>query len=145
MKVAGFIVLAGAFGLQSLVAAVADFTCSDPFVVRDDAAGVYRLYRTRAGRLLMLWSSAFKGCLQAVSRSASDRLEGPWTHHEVIRYEDSGHGMVFRTFDGRLALALHSPNKPHDGKRLRVFELEDTGDSLRVGRQIGGIFTKGGQ
>ena len=103
------------------------------------------LYRTKTGRLLMLWSSAFKGYLQAVSRSASGRLEGPWTHHEVIRCEDSGHGMAFRTFDGRLALALHSPNRPHAGKRLRVFELEDTGDSLRVGRQIGGIFTKGGQ
>ena len=25
-------------------AAPAEFTCSDPFIVRDDAAGVYRLY-----------------------------------------------------------------------------------------------------
>ena len=100
------------------------------------------LYRTKTGRLLMLWSSAFKGYLQAVSRSESGRLEGPWTHHEVIRYEDSGHGMAFKTFDGRLAIALHSPNTPHSAKRLRIFELEDTGDTLKVGRQIGGVLVK---
>ena len=100
------------------------------------------LFRTKTGRLLMLWSSAFKGYMQAVSRSESGRLEGPWTHHEVIRYEDSGHGMAFRTFDGRLALALHSPNTPHEDKRLRIFELEDTGDSLRLARQIGGLFSQ---
>ena len=97
-------------------------------------------YRTKTGRLLMLWSSAFKGYLQAVSRSESGRLEGPWKHHEVIRYKDSGHGMVFKTFDGRLVIALHSPNKPHEAKRLRIFELEDTGDSLKIGRQVGGLF-----
>lgn len=96
-------------------------------------------YRTKTGRLLMLWSSAFKGYLQAVSRSESGRLAGPWSHHEVIRFEDSGHGMVFKTFDGRLALALHSPNVPHAAKRLRVFALEDTGDTLKVGTQIGGL------
>lgn len=96
-------------------------------------------HRTKTGKLLMLWSSAFRGYLQAVSRSESGRLEGPWTHHELIREKDSGHGMVFKTFDGRLALALHSPNRRHVDKRLRVFELEDTGDMLKVGRQIGGI------
>ena len=99
-------------------------------------------YRTKTGTLLMLWSSAFRGYQQAVSRSESGRLEGPWTHHELIREKDSGHGMVFKTFDGRLALALalHSPNRRHVDKRLRIFELEDTGDMLKVGRQIGGIF-----
>ena len=98
------------------------------------------LYRTKAGQLLMLWSSGLGGYVQAVSRSASGKLAGPWTHHEIIRRKDGGHGMVFTTFDGRLALALHAPNQPHTGKRLRIFELEDTGDSLRVGCQIGGCF-----
>ena len=109
---------------------------------RTDRVGVTDgpfLFRTKTGTLLMLWSSAFKGYLQAVSRSESGRLEGPWTHHEIIRSEDSGHGMVFKTFDGRLALALHSPNV-HRLKRLRIFELEDLGDTLKVGRQIGGKF-----
>lgn len=96
------------------------------------------LYHSRTGALLMLWSSSYKGYVQALSRSASGTLKGPWTHHEIILSGDSGHGMLFRTFDGRLALAVHSPNVPHPRKRLRIFEIEDLGETLKVGRQIGG-------
>ena len=49
--------------------------------------------------------------------------------------------MVFRTFEGTLAIALHSPNHPGVNKRLRIYELEDHGNALRVGRQIGGDFS----
>ena len=38
--------------------------------------------------------------------------------------------MIFKTFDGRLLLAFHQPNGPA-GKRLKLFEIEDTGESLR--------------
>lgn len=102
------------------------------------------LFRTKTGKLLMLWSSAYDGYIQAVSHSESGRLAGPWKKHEIIRRSDSGHGMVFKTFDGRLAIALHSPNTPHLDKRLRVFELEDTGDTLKIGKQIGGIMENTG-
>ena len=80
-----------------------------------------------------------KGYLQVASRSASGKLHGPWIDHKVIYENDSGHGMVFRTFEGTLAIALHSPNHPGPQKRLRIYELEDLGHALRVGRQIGGL------
>ena len=96
------------------------------------------LYRSKTGELFMLWSSARKGYLQVASRSASGKLRGPWVDHTVIYANDSGHGMVFRTFEGTLAIALHSPNHPGPQKRLRIYELEDLGHALRVGRQIGG-------
>jgi hypothetical protein len=97
------------------------------------------LYRSKTGELFMLWSSARKGYLQVASRSVSGKLRGPWVDHTVIYANDSGHGMVFRTFEGTLAIALHSPNHPGPQKRLRIYELEDLGHALRVGRQIGGL------
>ena len=99
------------------------------------------LYRSKTGELFMLWSSARRGYLQIASRSASGKLRGPWTDHTVIYENDSGHGMAFRTFEGTLAIALHSPNHPGVQKRLRIYELEDLGNALRVGRQIGGDFS----
>lgn len=89
------------------------------------------LFRTKTGTLLMLTSSfgETKYCL-GVSRSTTGRLAGPWVHEEKPLYSaDGGHGMIFRTFDHRLVLTLHSPN---DTARCRLFELEDTGDSLRI-------------
>jgi alpha-N-arabinofuranosidase len=99
------------------------------------------LYRSKTGELLMLWSSARNGYLQLVARSETGRLAGPWKKHDVIYSADGGHGMIFKTFDGHLALALHSPNTPGTEKRLRIHELEDLGTALRIGRQIGGDFT----
>jgi hypothetical protein len=40
------------------------------------------------------------------------------------------HGMLFTTFDGKLIMVLHSPNGP--AARPRLFEMADTGDTLRV-------------
>ena len=39
--------------------------------------------------------------------------------------------MIFRTFDGELMVALHSPNRSPD-ERCRLFVAEDTGDLLRL-------------
>ena len=66
------------------------------------------------------------------------QLRVPWTEHTVIYEKDSGHGMAFRTSEGMLAISLHSPNHPGVQKRMRIYELEDLGSALRVGRQIGG-------
>ena len=46
---------------------------------------------------------------------------------------DSGHGMLFRTFDGQLMLVLHHPfGRPTT--RARLYDMEDTGDAVRVVR-----------
>jgi len=42
--------------------------------------------------------------------------------------------MIFKTFDGRLVMAIHQPNS--GVIRARLFELEDVGPTLRIKREI---------
>ncbi|MGE4286611.1 MAG: glycoside hydrolase family 43 protein [Phycisphaerae bacterium] len=90
-------------------------------------------YRTKTGRLLMLWSSWQENgkYAEAVAYSLSGRLIGPWRQSEPLLTDDSGHGMVFKAFDGRLMLVVHRPTMS-PLSRARVHELEDTGDRLRI-------------
>ena len=39
--------------------------------------------------------------------------------------------MLFRSFDGKLMLVLHQPFRNARGK---IYEMEDTGDAVRVGK-----------
>lgn len=90
------------------------------------------LYRSKNGRLFMIWSSfGAHGYTTGVAISASGKLRGPWTQQtEPLFAEDGGHGMIFKRFDGQLMLVLHQPNKRVE--RARLFELEDTGETLRI-------------
>ncbi|WP_029429838.1 glycoside hydrolase family 43 protein [Blastococcus sp. URHD0036] len=75
------------------------------------------LHRTQEGALLMLWSSfGEQGYAMGVAESESGTVVGPWRQRsQPVWGEDGGHGMAFRTFDGRLWLTLHSPNTtPHE-------------------------------
>jgi beta-xylosidase len=75
------------------------------------------LYKTAHGELLMLWASfTGEGYAQGAARSPSGSVLGPWQHDSPLLYsKDGGHGMLFRTFDGRLMLSLHAPNdSPHE-------------------------------
>jgi beta-xylosidase len=93
------------------------------------------LFRTKTGKLLMLWSSYnTNGYVQTLARSKSDSLEGPWEQLEPLVGGDSGHGMLFRTFEGQLMLVLHHPfGSPKT--RAKLYEMEDTGDAMRVVRK----------
>mgnify|MGYP006976596599 FL=1 len=44
--------------------------------------------------------------------------------------------MIFRDFEGRLCLVLHSPNSPGGKERAKILELEDLGHTLRVKGEI---------
>lgn len=70
------------------------------------------LHRTKDGTLLMLWSSFGKGgYTQGIARSESGKITGPWKQEPTPMFDkDGGHGMVFRTFEGKLMLVLHAPN-----------------------------------
>jgi dihydroxyacetone kinase len=83
----------------------------------------------------MLWSSYnTNGYVQTLARSKSDSLEGPWEQLEPLVGGDSGHGMLFRTFEGQLMLVLHHPfGSPKT--RAKLYEMEDTGDAMRVVRK----------
>ncbi len=92
------------------------------------------IYRTKWNKLLMIWSSfGTKGYAIGIAESKSGKLKGPWMQQEALLFEeDGGHGMIFKTFDGRLLLAFHQPNSPAGKERLKLFEIEDTGESLRL-------------
>ena len=88
------------------------------------------LFRTKTGRLLMLWSSYDQGSyVQTVARSESGKLAGPWKQLDPLVGNDSGHGMLFRTFEGQLMMVLH---QPFLRARAKLFDMEDTGDNLKV-------------
>lgn len=91
------------------------------------------LYRTKIGRLLMIWSSfTDTGYTTGIAASESGRIQGPWGHLPTPLFQDDGgHGMIFTAFDGTLMLLLHSPNQGPN-ERARLFELIDTGDTLRI-------------
>ena len=91
------------------------------------------LHRTASGELLMLWSSfGATGYIQGVARSDDGTVTGHWEQlSEPLWAADGGHGMLFRTFEGRLTLCLHSPNG--GGKERAVFvPVEETDGGLRV-------------
>jgi hypothetical protein len=86
----------------------------------------------------MLWSS-YGPAKYAVGQatSASGRLAGPWVQHpDPLWSDDGGHPMLFRTFDDRLVMAIHQPNRRVE--RARFFEMDDRGDLLKIVREIGG-------
>lgn len=92
-------------------------------------------YRTKTGQLLSLWSSYEKnsfnrdGYVETIARSKSGELKGPWEQLPPLVGNDSGHGMLFQTFEGQLMLVIHQPFKNARGK---LYEMEDLGDNLRV-------------
>jgi len=55
----------------------------------------------------------------------------PALRTELLFAEDGGHGMKFKRFYDQLMLLLHQPNKG-GRERARLFELEDTGETLRI-------------
>jgi hypothetical protein len=88
------------------------------------------LFRSKDGHLLMLWASfGAHGYVETVARSRSGNVQGPWEQLPPLFEGDGGHGMLFRTFDGRLMLVLHCTNTdPH----AKLFDVEDLGDRLAL-------------
>jgi beta-xylosidase len=93
------------------------------------------LFRSKSGALLMLWASYMKnelgrnGYVQTIARSKSGEIQGPWEQLPPLVGNDSGHGMLFVSFDGKLMLVVHQPFRNARGK---IYEMEDLGDNLRV-------------
>ncbi|WP_210593150.1 glycoside hydrolase family 43 protein [Streptomyces sp. GESEQ-35] len=102
-----------------------------------------QLYRTPDGSLLMLWSTYEKdvagqegsisgGYVQTCAVSKSGTIEGPWQQCGPLVRNDSGHGMLFHTFDDRLMMVLH---RPFDNARGKLYEMQLLGHELRVLRR----------
>lgn len=96
-----------------------------------------QMFRTQTGKLGMLWSTWGEGrYLQGICYSQSGKIAGPWVQEkEAFLGNNSGHGMLFRTFDGKLRYIVHhvegnGPRKP------QLWEADDSGDKLVLGKQI---------
>jgi beta-xylosidase len=94
------------------------------------------VFRTRTGRLGMLWTSwVYDVYTQGVAYSTSGTLDGPWVQEkDPITPPNFGHGMLFRTLQGKLLMAIHSHQKVN-GRTIRIphlFEVDDSGDKLVV-------------
>jgi Beta-xylosidase len=92
------------------------------------------LYRTKDGKLLMIWSSFMNGEYAiGVSESVTGKVAGPWRQiEEPLFNRNGGHGMLFKDFGGELHLVIHVPNSPAGQERACIFDIEDTGASLRM-------------
>jgi beta-xylosidase len=95
------------------------------------------LFETQTGRLGMIWTSwIFKDYTQGVAYSESGTLDGPWIHEpEPITPPNYGHGMLFKTLEGKLLMSVHS-HREVNGRYVRIpclFEVDDSGDRIVVG------------
>lgn len=94
------------------------------------------LFNTETGRLGMIWTSwQYDVYVQGVAYSKSGTLDGPWIHEKnTITPPNYGHGMLFKTFQGKWLMAIHS-HKVINGKYHRVphlFEVDLSGDKLII-------------
>lgn len=90
------------------------------------------LYRTQTEKLLMIWSSFMNGEYAiGIAESSTGKVTGPWIQQkDPIFNKHGGHGMLFKSFDGKLNIVFHSPNSPGGSERARIYEVEDKGDTL---------------
>lgn len=92
------------------------------------------LYRTNSGKLLMVWSSfSFGNYAIGIAESVTGKIYGPWKQQAIPLFDrDGGHGMIFKSLEGKLILVFHGPNSPLGEERTRFFELEDLGSTLGI-------------
>ena len=91
------------------------------------------LHRLASGVLLMLWSSFGKGgYLTGIARSMNGEVTGPWVQSPAPLFAaDGGHPMLFRTLEGGLMLALHTPNAVGQ-ERAKFLPVRETKDGLEL-------------
>ena len=91
------------------------------------------LYRTKSGRLILLWSSFGKeGYTEALAYSDNNDITGKWIQDGRLLFEkDGGHGMIFKNLSGELYLTLHTPNE-HLKEHPVFYKLEETDGTLWV-------------
>ena len=96
------------------------------------------LHMGKTGKLYLIWTSGGKeGNAMGIAISESGKLAGPWKQQEEPVFKNNGgHGMLFNSFDGKLMLILHSPY--NGDTRPHIFEMEDTGATLRIIKEITG-------
>lgn len=117
------------------------FKAKDPVWTDNSVTDGPFMYKTKYGRLLMLWSNNCEdGYCVAIASSQNGKPDGKWKQSVSPFYKrdknnihDGGHGMIFETFDGKLMMCIHSPNgRLDDGtfETAKFIEIRDTGYNL---------------
>ena len=91
------------------------------------------LHRLPAGGLRLLWSThGVGGYSLGMARSETGLLAGPWVQDpEPLFRTDGGHGMLFRTFDKQLLLALHQPNT-QPNERPTLWTIRESTETIAI-------------
>lgn len=97
------------------------------------------VFRTQTGRLGIIWTSWVNNdYTQGVAYSDNGKLNGNWVQEPLpITPPNFGHGMLFRTLQGKLLMSIHS-HKDVNGRYIRyphLFEVDDSGDKIIVGKR----------
>ena len=114
-----------------------------PYIIEKDSDpkksyvtdGCY-LFKTKTGKLGMIWSSwKGKDYVLIAAYAESGKLKGPWIQDKELLFESNGgHGMLFRTFEGKLMLSMHyvDPNDARPTRQPMFVEVDDSGDKLVI-------------
>ena len=94
------------------------------------------IFKTQTGKLGMIWSSwGKKRYALGAAYSKSGKIKGPWVQEkEPLFTENGGHGMLFKTFDGKLMLSMHyvDPNSNKPRRQPMFIQVDDSGDKLEI-------------
>jgi hypothetical protein len=96
-----------------------------------------QMFRTKTGKLGMLWSSwGEHRYAQGVAYSTSGSIKGPWVQEkEAFKGDNSGHGMLFKTFEGKLLFIVHHAEGDSGVRKPELWEVDDSGDKLVLGKK----------
>ena len=88
-------------------------------------------YNTADGKIILIWSTFNKnGYVQA--QAISNDIFGKWDHTApLILDSNGGHGMIFKTLDGKEKLILHRPNIPPNERPI-MFDIKYNGEYLEI-------------
>jgi hypothetical protein len=92
------------------------------------------MFRTKTGKLGMLWSSwGEHRYAQGIAYSESGSIRGPWVQEkEAFKGDNSGHGMLFTTFEGKRLFIIHH-SEGNGPRKPQLYEVDDSGDKLVLG------------
>jgi len=99
------------------------FRADDPLWTNNRVTDGCFMYETENDGLMMIWSNFDDEENYCVGIAHSDNgfVDGKWTHEKTPLFSkkttgkhDGGHGMIFKDDNGKMYMAVHSPNIPTD-------------------------------
>lgn len=110
------------------------FYAKDPEWARNRVTDGPFMYKTKNGKLMMIWSNhSPNGYCVALASSTNGKVDGTWIQEGILFDKDGGHGMIFKAFDGQLKLSLHTPNmyaSKENREHLHIVDIEEKNDML---------------